>query len=385
MNTKTKHWSSITAGILSLASYASAASVASVGSEKYTYDQSGNITEKSIDGEGSRMVYDHANRLVGHQVADQSKNIIAYDAAGRPVTVLNEEGQSIRRTGYGYGGKVIEIKNQDSNADFYYNAEGQLVGKQANGNVSTYTWDGSVLSAEDADAFTNEDHVSGGVPVLASGTEAVVSDHLGNTLASGAKQFAGTAYGEGLEKGRFTGKVFVKELDSFTFHHRLYSPASNRWDVADPSGFPDGENSYMYVRGNPLSSIDPLGLSTLKMNYKWTYTIGSATVATGDWEGSHVWSTVKGHESSSILVTPGWVSGTNYYGLQGGGAGLYVKVDPIPTDTSSWEMHPTDSNLKRYVVNQEVLMKQTETVGQQPIYTTLKTFSKTVNGTYIEL
>jgi RHS repeat-associated protein len=262
MNKKAKHWAGITAGIFSLAGYASAASL---GSEKYTYDHSGNITEKSIDREGSRMVYDPANRLIGRQVAGQSKKITAYDAAGRPVAVRNEEGQSIRSMGYGYGGKVIEIKNQDSKAYFYYNAEGQLVGKQANDNVSTYTWDGNVLSAEGADAFTNEAHVSGGVPVLASGTEAVVSDHLGNTLASGAKQFAGTAYGEGLEQGRFTGKVFVKELDSFTFHHRLYSPETLRWNTSDPIGFPDSENNVAYM-SDPTGGVDALGTAVTELS-----------------------------------------------------------------------------------------------------------------------
>ena len=40
MKTNTKHWASITAGILSFAGYASADSF---GSEKYTYDGSGNI------------------------------------------------------------------------------------------------------------------------------------------------------------------------------------------------------------------------------------------------------------------------------------------------------------------------------------------------------
>ena len=257
MKHNTRHWACITAGILSLAGYASAATL---GSEKYSYDASGNIIEKSIDGKVTKMAYDQANRLVGREADGQSKETTAYDAAGRPVAERNADGQPTRSMAYGYSDKVLETQTRDSKAGFYYNAEGQLVGKNVDGTVSTYTWDGNVLAADGAEAFANEAHISGGVPVLASGTNVVVSDHIGNTLVSGEKQFASTAYGEGLEDGRFTGKTFVKELGNYVFQNRLYSPETNRWNAADPSGYPDGCNNYKYVDGDPISRIDPLGL-----------------------------------------------------------------------------------------------------------------------------
>jgi len=116
---------------------------------------------------------------------------------------------------YGYGAKVLETQAQDLKAGFYYNAEGQLVGKNVDGTVSTYTWDGNVLAAEGAEAFTNEAHISGGVPVLASKKEVVVSDYLGNTLVEGNVNFCNSAYGEGSAQGRFTGKAYVKELGCY--------------------------------------------------------------------------------------------------------------------------------------------------------------------------
>ena len=256
MKTNTRHWAGITAGILSLAGYVSAASP---GSEKYTYDASGNIIEKSIDGVITKMSFDRSNRLIGRQTAGQDKETTAYDAAGRPVAERNADGQPTRSMSYGYGDKVLESQSQDSKAGFYYNAEGQLVGKNVEGNVSTYTWDGNVLAAEGSEAFANEGHVSGGVAVLA-GKEVVVSDYLGNTLAQGEKQFTGTAYGDGLQQGRFTGKAFVEELGCYAFNFRLYSPAECRWTSHDPSGFPDGINSRLYANGSPLDKLDPLGL-----------------------------------------------------------------------------------------------------------------------------
>ena len=77
MKHNTRHWAGITAGILTLAGYASAATL---GSEKYTYDASGNIIEKSIDGVVTKMAYDQANRLIERQTAGQAKQTTAYDS-----------------------------------------------------------------------------------------------------------------------------------------------------------------------------------------------------------------------------------------------------------------------------------------------------------------
>ena len=258
MKTNTRHWAGITAGILSLTGSASATNP---GSEKYTYDASGNIIEKSIDGKVTEFGYDQSNRITERKAPDQSKETTIYDAAGRPIAVKDDHDQQTRSLAYGYGDKVLATRTETDQADFYYNAEGQMVGKKAAGKVSSYTWDGNVLAADDVQAFTNEAHISGGVPVLIAG-KAVVSDGLGSTLAAGEQQFNSTAYGEGLEEGRFTGKPFVKELGNYVFNHRLYSPETSRWTVKDPLGFPDGTNNYTYVKNNPENSVDPMGTLT---------------------------------------------------------------------------------------------------------------------------
>ena len=190
MNTKTKHWASITAGILSLAGYASAANL---GSEKYVYDASGNIIEKSIDGKVTKMSFDSSNRLLAEENADNQQKL---------------------STSFGYGGKVLKTQKEGNSSILFYNAEGQLVGKSAAGSVSTYSWDGNVLSSDSDQVYSNESHISGGVPVLSSTNDVVVSDYLGTTLISGKNNFSGTAYGEGLEKGRYSGKPYIKELSS---------------------------------------------------------------------------------------------------------------------------------------------------------------------------
>lgn len=246
---------------MTAASFAATTPVAPLG-EHYVYDASGNMTEKTIHGKTSRMAYDKANRLLSKDDADGTSERFLYDPAGRPTTVLDAQGKVLRRMDYGYADKVISTTNGQEKTDFYYNAEGMLVGKAKAGQVSTYTWDGIALAAKDNEAYTNEAHITGGTPVLAGGNEVVVSDYLGSTLLQGACAFDSTAYGEGQESGRFTSKPFINELDSFIFPCRLYSSSNANWVTKDPLGFPDGANQYSFVLNDPVNHVDPMGTLT---------------------------------------------------------------------------------------------------------------------------
>lgn len=79
------------------------------------------------------------------------------------------------------------------------------------------------------------------------------------------------AYGRALEASgtlpdkRYAGMFFHKESGLYLTMYRAYSPDAGRWISRDPIGEAGGENIYAYVRGNPLGSIDPLGL--VDLNY----------------------------------------------------------------------------------------------------------------------
>lgn len=361
MNTKTKHWASITAGILSLAGYAFAASL---GSEKYTYDASGNIIEKSIDGKVIKMNYDSSNRLTERQAAGENKETIAYDAAGRPIAMKEGTEQLSRSMTYGYGDKVLETTSQAISTGFCYNAEGQFFGKLVGGKTILYAWDDNVLAAEGAEAFTNEDHVTGGVPVMAANRDAIVSDYLGNTLSHAHQSFTSTAFGEGLEEGRFTGKVFVKELGGYSFLHRVFAPELSRWTTCDPIGFPDGTNNSLYVKGDPFGHVDPLGLlgAAAKKDsgtLSWTNDTGvKITWAVDRYEILCDDNTkVNGFKPMNGVSLPGHDLTHNCHGLTLAGGGYWINDPATIITDDSWKsvangnLESTKQNIAMYANN----------------------------------
>lgn len=238
---------------VTVAYQASGQVTAKMDSEFYTYDPSGNMVEKRVGDLCERFSYEEGALKGGDDGC-----VFVYDRAGRLISEVAGVGWEKEFT-YGYGSRVVGVSDRGEEVELLYNAAGDLVGEVSSDGPSTYIWDGIGLVADDGVVYVNEEHRAGGIPVL-DGGDVCVSDPFGSTLSVGDRDFESTAYGEGLEGGRLTGKPFIGSLGKYLFPFREYSAGLARWSSADPSGFPDGANNYQFVLSDPIGNIDPLGL-----------------------------------------------------------------------------------------------------------------------------
>jgi RHS repeat-associated protein len=67
---------------------------------------------------------------------------------------------------------------------------------------------------------------------------------------------------EAPKRYRYSGKERDEENGFYYHGARLYAPWLGRWTACDPIGIADGVNAYVYVKGNPVHSIDSNGQQT---------------------------------------------------------------------------------------------------------------------------
>jgi len=69
----------------------------------------------------------------------------------------------------------------------------------------------------------------------------------------------------------FTGRRLDTETGLMQYRNRYYSPGFGRFVSRDPVLYQDGPNLYIYVRGNPTSWLDPLGLQLWEWWIQWPF------------------------------------------------------------------------------------------------------------------
>ena len=122
--------------------------------------------------------YDLANQLA-KKFENGVQTTYRYDEAGRLVSEREDAKEPVVYT-YGYLDKVMSVnRGTDARArplttKFLYDAAGMLVAKERGGAAElagtgglteSWVWDGMALLAKGDELFTNEAHITGGLPV----------------------------------------------------------------------------------------------------------------------------------------------------------------------------------------------------------------------------
>jgi RHS repeat-associated protein len=252
------------------------------GSGSYSYDSLGNVTAAALGATSRTFTYAGTTAKLATASENGVTRSIVHDAAGNEVTAGSLAYHYSARnrlaatddTAYDYDSQGIRVSAaQDGlerhylySRDFALLAETASTGSAVKPIEHEYIWlSGSPIAQVDvatgAIAFTFADHL--GTPILQSNA-------AGEVLWRAEYEPYGAVWtlraGAGRHQPlRFAGQE-VREGDLSYNVFRWYRAGSGRYTQADPIGLTGGIHPYLYAGANPLSMIDPLGLTRAAKN-----------------------------------------------------------------------------------------------------------------------
>jgi RHS repeat-associated protein len=263
------------------------------GTLDYDYDAVGNRTSAEID-DGVTSFTDtytypssaSGNRLLSYTDSTDTRTF-TYDNAGNVTEDERKDGSTLVNT-FDRRGRLTAIDATGSpylDAGYAYNAFGQRVIKTVSSVATHYTYDtkGNLLSEEDDTggvireyvyvngervAIITED-ISGPFTAYLSNDHLtaprVATDSSGDILWQAIREPFGktTVTTSGYDfVCRFPGQYEDPESGYFYNYFRDYDSEMGRYLESDPIGLRGGVNTYAYVGGSPVNSVDPAGLDT---------------------------------------------------------------------------------------------------------------------------
>ncbi len=317
-----------------------------IGDLAYTYDAGG----RRITMTGSlaayvppsfvpTLAYDGTNRLTSWNGA-----AIGYDANGSMT--------SFGSTTYTWNDRNQMTATSAGSASFSYDALGRRTAATISGANTAYLYDGLnpvTMGSNFMLAGAGLDEIY--ARINASGTTSFLRDGLNNTLAlsnssdATTVQYAYSPYGDTAKTGTdstpldYTGREDDAATGLYYYRARYYSPQLGRFIGEDPIGLGGGTNFYAYVRGNPISLIDPLGLCPDRFHCLWVaaqakgISIGldilGAIPGVGNATSAATWIARAGIAAKHVVTSPAASIASGVYGAYGA-----VTAGPVdPTDT----------------------------------------------------
>ena len=218
----------------------------SIGNSARSYDLNGNTTGNSTGGQTFGFGYDGRNRLTVVQANNATVGTYTYDAMGERINKLLAQAQVSQR--------------------FTYDESSQLLGEYG-ASSRDYIWmdDLPIALVNGSSSTASVDFVvadSLGTPRSISNTSgAQVWQWTYQSNPFGEKQ--PTSIGGYRFNLRYPGQYFDAERGVAYNVNRDYDVSGGRYLQSDPMGLAAGVSTYGYVNGNPLVSVDPMGLDDI--------------------------------------------------------------------------------------------------------------------------
>ena len=224
----------------------------------FDYDYWGRQKSKDVQSDAHtakyRYRYDSKMCTATSNFPDESNLTLVYDGLGK---LRQSDGAATSNYRWDAGWNLINIEGSDGtlqNTVWYQPPQDAMapLGMAAGANPSSgATW-----------SYFLSDYIN-----------SIRETRLHDRTVSGEYEY--TPYGDdyfrngALPEFGFTGKRRFDELAQYYFPYRRYDPELARWSVMDPAGTKDGLNLYGYVRNNPVSAVDPLGLFAVDASCGW--------------------------------------------------------------------------------------------------------------------
>ena len=234
--------------------------LSSDGTYNYTYDNAGNLTEKTTISTGAYVTYtwDYRNRLTDVQ-AYNSSNVLqshvhyVYDVIDRLIE------RQVDPTGGGtYSTTQAFIYDASGNVVLVYNGSGTLTDRMLNGpgaNNALADENGSGTVSwflKDRQGTTNDV-----IQYNSSTNTTTVVDHLVYGAFGNITSQTNSAY---QPLFAYTGQMWDSAAGLYYYHARWFDPSTGRFISQDPIGFVAGDaNLYRYVGNNAMNANDPTG------------------------------------------------------------------------------------------------------------------------------
>jgi RHS repeat-associated protein len=256
-----------------------------------TYDADGNQTFAPAGTSSStsplNYIWDAENRLVLIEpvspTTGDKKQLNVYDAQSRRV----------RKQVSTYVSGSWSLTTDEKFIYDGWNVVAVLNAASSNALLRTYTWGmdlsgslqgaggvGGLLSVKDGSSVYHYTYdANGNVSEVLNNSGGIAAhyeyDAFGNTVASSGTYALTNVY-------RFSTKPLDATSGLYYYGFRYYNPSTGRWPSRDPLGERGGTNLYLFCENVPTSSIDRLGLDTIRINYGFDST-AQADKKTTDW------------------------------------------------------------------------------------------------------